>query len=238
MAEDDLFSYVMRATAERPLTGMTVLVVEDSRYASEAMRLLCLRSGARIRRADSLRSARRHLSMYRPSGVIVDLGLPDGDGTGLIAALARATPRVDVILGLSGDADQADTALAAGADAFLEKPVHSLDLFQSAILRHLPEHPLPPGPRALPEGSVAPDRGALRDDLARVSELLSNIPDERRLAYATQFLTGLALQAGDGPLCRAAGQVRSARAAGRPYGPHLARLAGLVQQRLEGREAV
>ena len=112
---DDLESLVIAQspTAERPLLGLTVLVVEDSRFASEAMRLLCLRSGARIRRADSLKSAHRHLAVYRPTVVIVDLGLPDGSGAELIAELNDATPRVNVILGVSGD----DGARAAASAA-------------------------------------------------------------------------------------------------------------------------
>ena len=46
---------------DRPLFGLTVLVVEDSKFACEAIRLLSLRSGARIRRADCLQSAQCHL---------------------------------------------------------------------------------------------------------------------------------------------------------------------------------
>ena len=105
MDDHDDFMMTRPPTARRPLLGLTVLVVEDSRFACEAMRLLCLRSGARIRRADSLQHARRHLAVYRPAVVIVDLGLPDGSGESLIADLAMGVPRVDVVLGTSGDTD-------------------------------------------------------------------------------------------------------------------------------------
>ena len=101
---DDLEQFMMShpPTADRPLQGLTVLVVEDSRFASEAIRLLSLRSGARIRRADSLRAAHRHLRVYRPSIVIIDMGLPDGCGADLIRELAADTVRVPVLLAMSG----------------------------------------------------------------------------------------------------------------------------------------
>ena len=85
------------------LHGLTVLVVEDGKYACEEIRLLSFRSGARIRQADCLRSARRHLQVYRPSMVIIDLGLPDGNGTELIEEIHTTSLQVGVVLATSGD---------------------------------------------------------------------------------------------------------------------------------------
>lgn len=198
-----------KPTPERPLQGQTVLVVEDSRFACEALRLLCLRSGARIRRADSLRSARRHLQAFRPSVVIVDLGLPDGPGAELIRDLAAATPRISAIIGMSGDDGGAEAALAAGADAFLAKPIATVGQFQAVILSALPAHQM--RPRAVPDDAVSPDRLAVRDDLARVATVLAGAPDEGALAYVAQFLGGLARTTRDRELGEAAHALTAGR---------------------------
>lgn len=58
------FLHASTPTADWRLLGHTVLLVEDSRFAFEDVRLLSLRSGARIRRADSLALAPRHLRAY------------------------------------------------------------------------------------------------------------------------------------------------------------------------------
>ncbi|WP_411837185.1 response regulator [Paracoccus sp. ME4] len=216
----------------RPLTGLTVLVIEDSRFASEAVRLLCLKSGARIRRADCLRSAARHLRSYRPAVVIVDLGLPDGDGVALIAELQAAEPRVPVILAMSGDPDRAGEALAAGADGFLPKPVESLAVFQQAILATLPAGSAYPGPRAVPDDVIQPDASGLRDDLAHVAEVLSSAQDTAEIDYIARFLAGVARSAHDPALEAAAAALARDHVAGYALATDLARISGMVQDRL------
>ncbi len=219
-------------TAMRPLLGLTVLVIEDSRFACEAMRLLCLRSGARIRRADSLRAARRHLQVYRPTVVIIDLGLPDGSGLDLIASLREASPRPEVILGTSGDSYGEDAALEAGADGFLAKPITSLAVFQEKILALLPEERQPNGPRVIPTDEISPDPIAFQDDMAHVADVLEDRNDERTLDYVAQFLGGVARSAKDDVLAQAAEALASKRASGQPAASETAALAGLIQERL------
>lgn len=234
---DESMPYVPHATPEKPLLGLTVLVVEDSRFASEAVRLLCIRSGARIRRADSLAAAHRHLAVYRPSVVIIDMGLPDGSGAELIAELARSAPRVPVLLGMSGDSGADDAALAAGADGFLAKPVESLAVFQQAVLAHLPPEEAPRGPRRLPIEMVAPDPVALADDLVHVAEMMG-AGEPPPLDYLAQFLGAIGKSAHDSALEAAAESLARSRATGRATQMDIARVAGIVQERLAAARAV
>lgn len=187
-------------TPQRPLLGQTLLLVEDSRYASEAVRMLALRSGARIRRADCMASAERHLLTYRAGVAIIDLGLPDGSGLDLIARLDRAGQRPSVLLATSGqDASEVEqAALAAGADGFLAKPIESLAAFQQAILRHLPAEFWPKGLRVVGSETIEPDTLALSEDLIYAERLLT----ENRVApaFVADFLAGLARTGNDADL--------------------------------------
>ena len=219
-------------TAQRPLLGLTVLAVEDSRYACEAMRLLCQRSGARIRRADSLHHARRHLRTYRPNALIVDLGLPDGSGVELIGEVGTVSVRPDVVLGTSGDPGAADRALAAGADGFLAKPIDSLAQFQSTILSFLPRDRQPNGPRSLTAETVDPDPIALRDDLGHAAALLET-GAEAEVDYVVQFLGGVARSAGDDNLDAAIGALALARSSGRAHAGEVKALRRAITDRIE-----
>ncbi|WP_281857738.1 response regulator [Litoreibacter halocynthiae] len=240
MPDDIAFmTLTTHATAQRPLLGLTVLVVEDSRFASEAVRLLCIRSGARIRRADSLTAARRHLRVYRPSVVVVDLGLPDGSGVDLIAEVARDGKSVrPVIIATSGaDGDGlAEAAIAAGADEFLPKPIASVCAFQQTILKHLPEDMHPTGPRLLNHEVVVPDPIALNEDLSHLDKLLGSGLDA--LPYVAPFLQGLARLTSDEKLAEVSSKLTQALTNGAGRREAIQATRDLIQQRLKVRELV
>jgi CheY-like chemotaxis protein len=202
-----------------PLRGITLLVVDDSRFASDALRLICIRLGARLRRAETLAAARAFLASHRPDVVIVDLGLPDGRGEDLITDLSRnGVP----VLATSGDPEGRAPALAAGACGYLDKPVPGVAAFQQLILGSLGlAHP---PPDSAPHAPATPDTLAFRDDLARASPLIGGADS----SYATGFLRSLGRSAGDHALEAAA----LAAADGPATGPGQAALARLVTARL------
>lgn len=213
------------------LFAVTILLVEDSRSASEAIRLYAAESGARVRRADSLNAASRHLAIYRPNVVMVDLGLPDGDGMALIRHLASASTPLEAIVALSGHeraAWQAE-AVEAGAAACLEKPIASLRAFQECVLSVLPDAASRRRPveREVMLTGRASVGAALDEDLRRARALLAEaVPagDAETIAYCAQFLGSVGEMLGDRDLFAAA------RGAEAPGGA--ARLAALLDGRL------
>jgi CheY-like chemotaxis protein len=230
--DGDLHAPLTRgATALHPLLGLTVLLVEDSRHASEAIRLMCQRSGARLRRADSLASARRHLRVYRPGAAIVDIGLPDGSGLTFLRELAAIQPRIDAIIATSGDPDTRTAAIKAGADVFLVKPVANLAAFQAAVLGRAAR-----GPVVLGEPELHPDRGlgalSLRDDLLHAARLLDGPGAAGKAGYLAQFLGGIAADARDADLATCAQRLAEAVETGQALEEALARLGHHLEARL------
>ena len=204
------------STNRLALQGLTLLIVDDSRFTCDALRLILHRAGARLRRAESLEIARLHLGCYRPDLAIVDLGLPDGRGEDLIAELsASGFP----VLGLSGDPDGRALALDAGAAGFIDKPIGSVAGFVRLIRQ------LVTGAGAEEKGEDPPaplgDPIALRDDLVRAAELISTMGDP---TYARAFLCSLARASADTALEAA---VRSAET---PF--DRAKLVSMIEERL------
>lgn len=208
------------AARRKCLLGITIMLVEDSLSASEALRLMAVASGARLRRADRLLTAERHLALFRPNVVMVDLGLPDGSGLNLISKINRtARPRPALIAVSGGDIDEwGPAAKEAGADQLLAKPVGGIAGFQNCLLSVLPDG------KERREGNIPQIfkqpitcTEAVKEDLSNARDLLMEAvsnEDAKAFAYAGQFVTSLAVMLKDQEL---AAQV-SAMMSSEPFG--------------------
>lgn len=98
------------------------LLVEDDPHIRRFVRTSLEADGWRVFETGTLRQGVVDAGTRKPDLVIVDLGLPDGDGVDLIRDV-RAWSQVPIIV-LSARSDEADKvrALDAGADDYIEKP--------------------------------------------------------------------------------------------------------------------
>ena len=75
-----------------------------------------------VAQAKSLAEARSHASTVGFDVVVLDIGLPDGNGADLIGELRAASPDVAVlVLSASLDPENLERATEAGADEILDK---------------------------------------------------------------------------------------------------------------------
>ncbi|MCS2153448.1 two-component system response regulator KdpE [Scandinavium goeteborgense] len=101
---------------------INVLIVEDEQAIRRFLRSALEADGLRVHEAETLQRGLLEAATRKPDLVILDLGLPDGDGIEFIRDF-RQWSQVPVIV-LSARAEETDkiTALDAGADDYLSKP--------------------------------------------------------------------------------------------------------------------
>ncbi|WP_314195819.1 response regulator [uncultured Arthrobacter sp.] len=121
------------------MTG--VLVVDDDQHLLKALRITLQAHGYAVETAADGEAALIAASRNPPGIVVLDLGLPDMEGTAVLRELRRwSTAPVLVLSARHGSSDKVD-ALDAGADDYITKPFGLEELLARlrALLRRAPE---------------------------------------------------------------------------------------------------
>src|SRR5690606_12863940 len=99
-----------------------ILIVEDESNIRRFVRIALEQEGMSVIEASTLEQARMDAATRRPDLMIVDLGLPDGDGKDLIRDLRSWVYSPILVLSAREREEEKVAALNAGADDYLVKP--------------------------------------------------------------------------------------------------------------------
>lgn len=125
------------------LTAGRVLVVDDVEDQASSAAVLLMYHRFEARTARTVREALAVARTFHPHVVVLDLGLPDGDGVDVIGKL-RQLPDPPAIVVVTGhtDTSRRQTALEAGAAACLLKPTDPDELAEWVMRLRGPTDPV------------------------------------------------------------------------------------------------
>jgi two-component system KDP operon response regulator KdpE len=98
------------------------LIVEDEPQIRRFVRMALEGEGWQVHQSETLKRGLIDAGTRTPDLIIVDLGLPDGDGVELIREVRGWSPVPIIVLSARVDESDKITALDAGADDYLTKP--------------------------------------------------------------------------------------------------------------------
>ena len=105
-----------------------ILIVEDDLAISKMLHYTLTQDGYRCIVSDSLKSALRIFQTHNPEIILLDLGLPDGDGKLFIKAVREETLTPIIVISARHDEHEIVAALDAGADDYVLKPFSDIEL--------------------------------------------------------------------------------------------------------------
>ena len=151
------------------VTGPIVLLVEDEAEMRRALRPSLRAHGYQVIEAATGREGLAQAAGRNPDVILLDLGLPDGDGLDVVRELRLTTRTPIIVISARGQERDKVAALDLGADDYLTKPFGVVEL-QARIrvaLRHGAGGPATPEP-IFTAGGVRVDlerRQVYRDDV-------------------------------------------------------------------------
>jgi signal transduction histidine kinase/integral membrane sensor domain MASE1 len=126
----------------RPLSGCTLLVVEDDEDARELLSTALSAAGASVRTASSVDEALTSVDEQWPDVLLADIGLPGEDGYSLIREMRMREidrrPLVAAALTAYAQSRDRERAIAAGFDRHFAKPMDPVKVVEAVRLLWAP----------------------------------------------------------------------------------------------------
>ena len=125
----------------------SVLIVEDEHAIRRFLRTALEAEDLRVFDAETLQRGLLEAATRKPDLVILDLGLPDGDGLDFIRDIRQWSPVPIIVLSARSEESDKIAALDAGADDYLSKPFGIGELqarLRVALRRHAGAQPNEP----------------------------------------------------------------------------------------------
>jgi two-component system KDP operon response regulator KdpE len=125
------------------VSGQRILVVDDEPQILRALRTTLRGAGYTVDAAATAEEALAAAAASPPEAVILDLVLPDGNGTDVCRELRRWSDAPVIVLSAVGEERQKIAALDAGADDYVTKPFSVDELLarlRAALRRGTPAH--------------------------------------------------------------------------------------------------
>ncbi len=140
---------------------MKLLLIEDTAALAELLHRSLTNEGFAVDVAETVGDAELLLDVAAPDVIVLDLGLPDGDGRDLLRRLRRNGCRIPILVvtARAGLNDRID-GLDGGADDYLVKPAAPAEI--AARCRALLRRPANLSNRVLEAGSIALDLSSRR----------------------------------------------------------------------------
>ena len=116
----------------------TILIVEDDERIRNALRAILVACGYSVQETGNARTALAMTASHNPDLMLLDLGLPDGDGMELIRSVRGWSQVPIIVVSARGHERDKVEALDSGADDYITKPFGTDELLARirATLRH------------------------------------------------------------------------------------------------------